>query len=93
MSKERLRLSISFREEYRHIYEHLQRQPNRSDYICRILDKEIVQEKSLEEQIAHILNLISNKRFIVNSEIVAESSEKTEQQLQNEDIDLINTLF
>lgn len=92
MSEQRLRLSISFREEYRYIYEHLQKQPNRSDYICRILQKEIGQEQSLEEQMTHLLSLISDKRIIFDPEIVAESG-KTEQQLQNADIDLINTLF
>ncbi|WP_339253838.1 hypothetical protein NSQ43_05755 [Sporosarcina sp. FSL W8-0480] len=91
MSEQRLRLSISFREEYRYIYNHLRKQPNRSDYICRILQKEIAEEKSLEKQMSHLLSLIS-ERYVMNLENVAEIG-KTEQKLENEDIELINTLF
>lgn len=93
MCKERLRLSISFREEYRHLFEHLQKQPNRSDYICRILQKELEQKKSLEEKIANLLNLISAKNNIINTDATTDSFGQTEQILKINDIDLINNLF
>ncbi|MFD1203626.1 hypothetical protein ACFQ38_00545 [Sporosarcina contaminans] len=92
MNKERLRLSISFREEYRHIYEHLLKQPNKSDYICRILQKEMEREKCLEERIASLLSFFSDSSILATTEL-PNSTTKKEQELQNEDIDLLNTLF
>ncbi|SOC24534.1 hypothetical protein SAMN05880501_11750 [Ureibacillus xyleni] len=93
MNKERLRLSISFREEYRPIYEHLLKQPNRSDYICRILQKEIEHNKCLEEKIDNLLSIFNDNRTLSNPFLLSSSTTKGEQELQNEDIDLLNTLF
>lgn len=93
MNKERLRLSISFREEYRHIYEHILKQPNKSDYICRILQKEMEREKCLEEKVASLLSFFSDSRMVPTPEYTPNSTTKGEHELQNEDIDLLNTLF
>lgn len=93
MNKERLRLSISFREEYRHIYEHILKQPNKSDYICRILQKEMERDKCLEEKIESLLSIFTENRIILTPEFLSNSTTKGEQELQNEDIDLLNTLF
>jgi hypothetical protein len=34
----RLRLSISFKQQHRHIFEHLKSIPNKSDYICKAVE-------------------------------------------------------
>lgn len=86
-------MSISFREEYRHLYEYLQRQPNKSDYICRLLQKELDKEKSLEEKLSHLINLISDKNIVFNTEATTEILGQAEQRLNDSDIDLINNLF
>lgn len=92
MNKERLRLSISFREEYRHIYEHLLKQPNKSDYICRILQKEMERDKCLEEKVTSLLSFFSDSN-ILSTESLSKLTTKGEQDLQNEDIELLKTLF
>lgn len=93
MNKERFRLSISFREEYRHIYEHILKQPNKSDYICRILQKEMERDKCLEEKIENLLSIFTDNKMLSNPFLLSSSTIKGEQDLQNEDIDLLNTLF
>lgn len=97
MNEQRLRLSISFREEYRHIYEHLQKQPNRSDYICRILQKEMENEKSfrsLEGRLEEILLTLTKRVEIsASSNLVQDFSDQLEHSLQENDIELINELF
>ncbi|RIW32681.1 hypothetical protein D3H55_12415 [Bacillus salacetis] len=93
----KLRLSISFREEYKHVYEHLSKQANRSDYICRIIDKELENEETiqrLEEKLEKLLNaLVDGQALPVFEKEQTDSNDQTEQKLRDEDIDLIKNLF
>jgi ABC-type Fe3+-citrate transport system substrate-binding protein len=93
----KLRLSISFREEYKHVYEHLSKQANRSDYICRMINKELESEETiqrLEDKLEKLLNAISKGQALVIADMKqTDSNIQAEQELREDDIDLINNLF
>ncbi|WP_026673975.1 hypothetical protein [Alkalihalobacterium bogoriense] len=94
MKEERkLRISISFRTEYRHLYDHVIKQANSSDYICRVLQKDYERkqsEKSLEEKIEELLAFLSKgEKLIINNDTTKLMSDR----LDEEEIELINELF
>jgi len=86
-----MRLSISFKEQYRHIYEHLKSVPNKSDYITRAVDYYIKHESSdLHDQIREIVMDILQK-----SPVSFENRPNINNNdfLSKEDVDLLNQLF
>ncbi|WP_026674011.1 hypothetical protein [Alkalihalobacterium bogoriense] len=91
--EQRLRISVSFRNEYRHLYDHVIKQANSSDYICRVLQKELEREqnaKRLEDKLEDLLSAINTKGILFNSN---NGTAELEQSLNDEDINLINQLF
>jgi metal-responsive CopG/Arc/MetJ family transcriptional regulator len=90
----RHRLSISFKQEYRHVYEYLQGVPNKSDYIAKAVEEYISDEHSAitHQQIrAIVIEILQDQGgFLFHSnQHTAVGAEK----ITEEDADLINQLF
>lgn len=87
---EQHKLSISFRRQYKHIYDHLILQPNRSDYVCRLIDADMNKKGQLSEE---------EIRRVVMEVLQKEGGDKiglgieTRSNLSHDDVDLINQLF
>lgn len=84
------KLTISFRRQYKHIYEHLLRQPNRSDYVCRLIEADMnkkgeISEEEIGKVIMEILKGKGNSDWALKLD--------SENQLSKEDVDLIKDLF
>jgi len=87
----RMRLSISFKQQYRHIYEHLKTVPNKSDYIAQALETYLNNERTVtHDQIREIVMEILQK-----SSVHYENQPNIEQSdfLSKEDAELLNQLF
>lgn len=93
----RNRISFSLRKEYQHVYNFLEKQPNVSDFICRLIQKELEKELSqitLEEKVDQLLSAISKQQgILVCNQSLPGASNIEEQDLKGEDIELINELF
>jgi len=87
----RHRLSISFKQQYQHVYEHLQGISNRSDYISKAVETYMTGNKtaaSHEEIRAIVMEVVREQGnlLLVNPTFQANS-------LSTEDAELINELF
>ncbi|WP_019123909.1 hypothetical protein [Brevibacillus massiliensis] len=87
----RMRLSISFKEQYRHIYEHLKSVPNKSDYIAQAVEAYMNHGSSdLHDQIREIVMEILQKSPV---SYVNQSNIEQSDVLSKEDAELLNQLF
>jgi len=87
----RMRLSISFKQQHRHIFEHLKSVPNKSDYICKAVEFYMNHGHSdLHDQIREIVMEILQK-----SPVPCANQSNIEQSnvLSKEDAELLNQLF
>ncbi|MBS5913109.1 MAG: hypothetical protein KID09_21215 [Paenibacillus macerans] len=91
----RKRLSISFRKEYQHIYQHLMSVSNKSDFIAKALDAYIsgggqpsVSHEEIRKIVAEILQGQSNM-----AQTLIQPSPSLENQISEEDADLLSQLF
>ncbi|NBD25626.1 hypothetical protein [Paenibacillus glycinis] len=89
--EKRHRLSISFKQDYRHVYKFLVQKPNISDYICRVIEDDIRKVKgSRDEEIRRIVMDILSAQEISG---ISFKPSVLHDQLSNEDIELIDQLF
>ncbi len=87
----RMRLSISFKQQHRHIFEHMKSVPNKSDYICKAVEFYMNHGHSdLHDQIREIVMEILQK-----SPVPCANQSNIEQSnvLSKEDAELLNQLF
>jgi len=87
----RMRLSISFKQQHRHIFEHLKSIPNKSDYIAKAVEFYMNHCSSdLHDQIREIVLEILQKSSVhyVNQPNIEQSDF-----LSKEDAELLNQLF
>jgi len=86
-----MRLSISFKQQYRHIYEHLKTVPNKSDYIAQALETYLNNERTVtHDQIREIVMEILQKSSVhYGNQPNIEQSDV----LSKEDAELLNQLF
>jgi len=91
----RMRLSISFKQQHRHIFEHLKSVPNKSDYISKAVEFYMNHGSSngssdLHDQIREIVMEILQK-----SPVPCANQSNIEQSdfLSKEDAELLNQLF
>ena len=87
----RMRLSISFKQQHRHIFEHLKSVPNKSDYISKAVESYMnLGHSDLHDQIREIVLEILQK-----SPVSFENQSNIEQSdvLSKEDAELLNQLF
>jgi hypothetical protein len=87
----RMRLSISFKQQHRHIFEHLKSVPNKSDYISRAVQAYMNHGGSdLHDQIREIVMEILQNSQVSN---INQSHIGQGDFLSDEDAELINRLF
>lgn len=89
------RLSISFKNQYQHVYEHLQDIPNKSDYIAKAVEAYMSggkhQTVSHEEIRGIVLGILQEQGDIPM--IIEMLSSSQMEQLSQEDAKLISELF
>lgn len=91
----RLKLSISFKQQYRHVYEHLQGIPNKSDYIAKAVEAYINgggQSTITYENIRSIVMEILQNQGSLTLSANHPASIQIEK-ISEEDAELINQLF
>ena len=87
----RMRLSISFKQQHRHIYEHLKSVPNKSDYIAQAVEAYMSHESTaLHDQIRDIVMEILQKSPV---SFANQSNIEQSDVLSKEDAKLLNQLF
>lgn len=87
---EKHKLSISFRRQYKHIYDHLILQPNRSHYVCRLIDEDMNKKGQLsEEEIRRVVMEELGKQGIRQ----LDEGFRENDQLDEDTVELINKLF
>jgi len=86
-----MRLSISFKQQHRHIFEHLKSVPNKSDYISRAVQAYMNHGRSdLHDQIREIvLDILQKSPVSISNQSNIEQSDV----LSKEDAELLNQLF
>ncbi|MDN4095647.1 hypothetical protein QYF48_22935 [Brevibacillus agri] len=91
----RHKLSISFKTQYQHIYEHLQSIPNKSDYIAKAVEAYMnrKQDTVSHEKIRKIVMEILQTQGVHSSASIPSSSSQVMEHFTEEDADLINQLF
>lgn len=91
----RHKLSISFKSQYQHIYEHLQSIPNKSDYIAKAVEAYMnrKQDTASHEEIRKIVMEILQTQGVHSSAPIPSSSSQVMEHFTEEDADLINQLF
>lgn len=93
--KNRNRLSISFRKEHQHIYEHLMGISNRSDFIAKALEAYISggsQQSVTYDEVRRIVAEILQGRSQMAQTFI-QPSPSLENQISEEDADLLSQLF
>ncbi|MGN7472393.1 hypothetical protein [Brevibacillus sp. SAFN-007a] len=95
MDNKRLRLSISFKHQYRHVYDYLQGIPNKSDYIAKAIEAYMnrKQDAASHEEIRKIVLEILQNQGIHSSVQIPSSPSQVAELISEEDADLINQLF
>ncbi|MEI0738834.1 hypothetical protein VQ056_23050 [Paenibacillus sp. JTLBN-2024] len=91
MNNKRHRLSISFRHEYQHVFEHLGSISNKSDYVAKAVEAYMVGKKtaaSYEEIKTIVMEVLRENETLP----LLNSSSQTDL-LSDEDAELINELF
>lgn len=87
---DKLKVSLSFRRQYKHIYEHLLTKPNRSDYVCRLIEANMNKKGQLsEEEIRKVVMKVLGKQEVGLMDIGIRDNSP----LDESDVDLINQLF
>lgn len=89
----RYRLSISFKKEHQHIYDHLTGISNKSDYIARALEVFISgggQSTISHAEIRRIVLQILHEQGSLPQTL---PSSPSEHQISEEDVDLLSQLF
>ncbi|MCM3472186.1 hypothetical protein [Brevibacillus borstelensis] len=91
----RHKLSISFKSQYQHVYEHLQSIPNKSDYIAKAVEAYMnrKQDAASHEEIRKIVMEILQNQGIHSSVQIPSSPSQVVDLISEEDTDLINQLF
>ncbi|MCS1391981.1 hypothetical protein NXZ77_10390 [Lysinibacillus boronitolerans] len=88
------KVSISFKQNSIHLYEFIKTKENISSYLCKLIEADMNGEHSsldLESQVEQIMHkLLQNQEFLQPIKI---NSNKSKDNLSEEDIDLINNLF
>lgn len=92
MDNKRMRVSISFKQQYRHIYEHLKSVPNKSDYVAQAVEAHMNNESmALHDQIRKIVMEILQKSSVSHENHI--SALQNGNSISTEDADLLNQLF
>lgn len=87
---DKLKVSLSFRRQYKHIYEHLLRQPNKSSYVCQLIEADLKKKGQLsEEEIRRVVMEVLEKKGIGQ---LGEGFRENDQ-LDENTVELINKLF
>jgi len=92
----RLKISISFKKQYRHAYEHLLRQENKSEYIAKLVERDMQNEQeqgnigSWENIRNIVLEILQSQKYSIPT---SRSSQLNNSDFTKEEIDLINQLF
>lgn len=91
----RHKLSISFKSQYQHIYEHLQSIPNKSDYIAKAVEEYMYRRQATasHEEIRKIVMEILQNQSVHSSVPITSSPSQVMELISEEDADLINQLF
>lgn len=87
---DKLKVSLSFRRQFKHVYEHLLGQPNRSSYVCGLIEADLNRKGKLsEEEIRRVVMEILRDQG--KGPLGVEITDYD--QVDHSDIDLINQLF
>lgn len=86
----KLKLSISFRKQYEHLYRYLMDQPNRSDYICRLIQSDMIKKPEVDESVIRRVFMEILQSQIPSNPI---PTAQMEDQMAKDDIELLNRLF
>lgn len=95
MGKDKRRLSISFRKEHHHIFEHLMTVVNKSDFIAKALEAYITdggQSSISHKEVRRIVAEILQDRSKTDQTFI-QSSTSLENQISEEDAELLSQLF
>jgi hypothetical protein len=92
---ERLRLSISFKKEHKHLFEYLQTVPNKSDFIGKTIDAYISGGRhspvSNDEIRKIVMEILQSQGGL--SPALSQSSPPADSMISEDDITLIADLF
>lgn len=91
----RNRISISFKQEYRHVYEHLQAITNKSDYIAKAIQEYMSgnRESSINhEDIRKIVIEVLSQQGTIGT-ILNQKPPLVPGRISSEDVDLLSQLF
>lgn len=91
----RLRMSISFKKQYSHVYEYLQRQGNKSEYIAKLVERDMQNYRETGEQDIRkiVLEVLQNYVHMFPVSMSNATATQNNGGILKEDADLINQLF
>ena len=89
------KISISFSKNYEDVYDFLIKKPNISQFICQVVRERIIQEQedSLENQVERIVKRLILEKGLYIENLPPNDFGTATDILENEDKDLINSLF
>ncbi|WP_066372470.1 hypothetical protein [Neobacillus fumarioli] len=93
----RNKMSISFKDEFYHVYEYLKTKENVSRYICKLVEADmqnVEANEDLDTKVEKIVyRLLLNSHLLEKKSLTIKENQGETETLSSEDIDIINTLF